>query len=251
MSTPRETARAVTELAGIPDTAAEEALTRLIANGRHGGWNSLTQGDFDTLQDAFDDATGRPRRKHSHPLVWKARFWWHWHVTDPIVYPVTMPVGDFLAAASWCAVRRFLPRAHRVAIEVDGADWGADDTGLRGRRQREAWVREHAPGATVFDAIRGLLVLRLPDTDTAYRYRDEFGITAPIQAPLLTGHGWVCPPCRIRAGVPGDAFDSEAQAAAAFSGHVHDSHGGRVPDGAQVDEIEWLDVPPHPDEADD
>lgn len=80
----REVFDLVADLAGADDATAE-SLTRLGTQMRGGTAN---QADFDTAQDAFDDATGRPRRKHQHPVVWKIRHWWDWHITSPIIYPL-------------------------------------------------------------------------------------------------------------------------------------------------------------------
>lgn len=83
-TTPRRAAQLITDLLG-GDDKTEDALTRLAIQVRAG---TASQGDYDTVQDALCDAFGVPRRRHKHPAIWKIQHWWHWHITDPIVYPL-------------------------------------------------------------------------------------------------------------------------------------------------------------------
>jgi hypothetical protein len=80
----REKAEFVTGIIGA-DGKTTDAIVRLGVQMRAGAVN---QADFDAVQDAFDDAAGRPHRKHMHLAAWKISYWWHWHVTSPIVYPL-------------------------------------------------------------------------------------------------------------------------------------------------------------------
>jgi len=141
LSTPRDAAQAVNELAGIPGAGAhEEALTRLITTGARGGWSSLTQADFDQAQDAFDDAVGRPRRKRQNPILWKIGFWWHWHVTSPIVFPAM----EAFAAFWWFAARQWFPGAIRVAVAQGPTRALIEDVSRFGAIRRRRWARRRA-----------------------------------------------------------------------------------------------------------
>lgn len=100
-ASPREKAEFITGLIGADDKTTD-AMTRLIAQRQATGWNSL-QAEFEALQDAIDDAMGRPRHKHLHPLVWRTKYWWHWHVTSPIIYPLM----DVPGALWWHCFRKW------------------------------------------------------------------------------------------------------------------------------------------------
>lgn len=215
--TPREVAQLVVETAGIPDAAVhEEALTRLIATGARGGWNSLTQADFDGVQDAFDDATGQPRRKRKNPLLWKIGFWWHWHVTSPIVYPVVSAPGDLLAYLRW----HLWSKRHgaQTLVAYRGEDGEVYLKTMPWTAHRDQCAAEGTPLPNEFARLLG-------------RPFDRFR--------KHTAYGWDCPPCRIHAGDPANPFPTELAAAAGLSAHVRDSHHGEKPDDAWADQISW------------
>lgn len=99
-ATSRQKAEFITGLLGADDKTTD-AMTRLMRSMRAG---HPLQAEFDAVQDAFDDAMGRPRHKHLHPLVWRAKYWWHWHITSPIIYPLMEAPGivwDFVAWHVW------------------------------------------------------------------------------------------------------------------------------------------------------
>lgn len=102
----RDAAEFITGLAGADDKTAD-AMTRLMVQMRAG---SAGQADYDAVQDALDDATGRPRRKHQHPLVWKIRHWWYWHITDPIICPVLDAPGEAWQFVVWHCWRKWTDR---------------------------------------------------------------------------------------------------------------------------------------------
>lgn len=169
--TPRETAHLITSVAGIPDTPAEEAFTRLINHGRSGGWFSLTQADFDTAQDAFDDAMGIPRRKKKNPIVWKATFWWHWRVVDPIIYPAL----EALAYTWWLLVRQWLPGGVRLIAVCE------PDAAIQNVSRITAWARTRAAAHRGYPTRHGdrirflsghrLFFITLPDSTALAAYR--------------------------------------------------------------------------------
>lgn len=101
-ATPRQKAEFITSLVGADDKSAD-AMTRLMRSMRAG---HPLQAEFDAVQDAFDDAMGRPRHKHLHPLVWRAKYWWHWHITDPFVYPALFVIEDAWQFITWHCWRK-------------------------------------------------------------------------------------------------------------------------------------------------
>ena len=54
-----------------------------------------------------------------------------------------------------------------------------------------------------------------------------------------TGYGWDCPPCRIRAGHPGDPLPDYGTACAALIAHVESAHDNQMPQDTEVVEIVW------------
>ena len=182
LSTPRAVAHAVNELAGIPGAGAhEEALTRLITTGARSGWNSLTQADFDQAQNAFDDAMGLPRRKRQNPILWKITFWWHWHVTSPIVYPA---IG-VLAWAWFYTIRQWLPGAIRVAGTENHRCGAIEDLSRFAAIRRTRWARRHGVpvrrGHTSLILRDPILILDLRADGHADAYRAAFPASARAQ----------------------------------------------------------------------
>lgn len=169
--TPRDAARAITDLAGIPDAPAEEAFTRLLAAGGRGGWFSLTQADFDQAQDAFDDAIGRPRRKHKNPIGWKIGFWWHWRVVDPIIYPAL----EALAFAWWLLIRQWLPGGVRLIAVCEPAaaiqDVSRVTAWARTRHARRRGCPTRHGDRIRFQSSHRLFFITLPDPEALAAYR--------------------------------------------------------------------------------
>lgn len=143
-ATPRQKAEFVTGLLGADDKTAD-AMTRLIAQRHATGWNSL-QAEFDALQDAIDDAMGRPRHKHLHPLVWRTKYWWHWHITNPIVYPIMDAPGNTCRFIAWHCWRKFTD--YRVmVIRPDGkGDGRIEWMGAREYRREKREMRRAKRG---------------------------------------------------------------------------------------------------------
>lgn len=100
-ATPRQKAEFITGMLGLDDKTAD-AMTRLAVQKQATGWSSL-QAEFDALQDAIGDAMGRSRHKHLHPVAWRTKYWWHWHVTSPIIYPLM----DLPGALWWHCFRKW------------------------------------------------------------------------------------------------------------------------------------------------
>lgn len=210
----REQAQAITDLAGIEDGGkTTEAFTRLFHRGSRSGWNSLTYDDFAPLDDAIADAYGRPRRKRQNPLVWKLKFWWHWHVTSPIVYPIVEAPFAACRKAHWHAWKK------RHGGEVMVADW---------REDGEAYLA-FIPWAEA-SARRRELVADLP---LRHRIASRLGR-------LHAAWGWCCPECGIDFAQPGDLAPCHVRAAAELDGHVEDEHGGTMPEEAEAIQLFWI-----------
>lgn len=222
---PREVARQFVRFNGLPGAedlaelpgaaAVEESMARFIAHGRHTGWNGLTQDDFDALQDAFDGPDAPPRKKQN-PIVWKIQFWWHWHVTSPIVYPILFAPGRLYRYLHWHLWRKRHGGEALVAYRGDDGE-GYLKTVLWSDWRDQCAAEGHP----------------LPNE---FLYL----ITVPLEyLRKHTGYGWDCPPCRIRAGGPGDAYETQGEAVAGIAAHVRDSHEGTAPDGSWIGEITW------------
>lgn len=172
MPTPRELAAAVTAATGA-DERHTEALTRTLAYAAAGGYRSLTQADFDTVQDAYDDATGRPRRKHANPALWKIAHWWRWHVTSPL---------DAAADAFWWhAARKHGYRACTLAVAVEHRAYAVEHLCWLRARIRIAQARRREPAAVLTVYTRGMYVLELPDEAAGNDYRARHRITDPVE----------------------------------------------------------------------
>lgn len=124
----REKAEFVTGLIGA-DGKTTDAMTRLMNSLRAG---HPMQAEFDALQDAVDDAMGRPRHKHLHPVVWQIRYWWHWHITDPIIYPLLDVPGHIATAIRKVAGRKLT----WMRLDTDGRLLLEEKTWYEVRRQR-------------------------------------------------------------------------------------------------------------------
>lgn len=134
----RQKAEFITGLIGADDK------TRLVVQRKATGWISL-QAEFDALQDAFDDSMGRPRRKRKHPVVWKMRYWWHWHITDPIVYPILFFPGNACRFIAWHCWRKFTGYEVMV-VRPDGKgdgriEWMSARTYRREKREMRRAMR--------------------------------------------------------------------------------------------------------------
>lgn len=209
----REQAQAITDVAGIQDAGkTTEAFTRFFHRGTRTGWNSLTQDDFAPLEDAIADAYGRPRRKRKNPLVWKIGFWWHWHVTSPIVYPILEAPFTIARKTAWHVWKK------RHGGEVMVADWRDDG---------EAYIK-FIPW-TEANARRRELVDGLP---LYYRIAARFGR-------LRTGWDWCCPACGIDFGAPDDTTHLETIATEGLNAHVAEDHAGAMPGECGVTRLFW------------
>lgn len=124
----REKAEFVTGIIGA-DGKTADAMTRLMNSIRAG---HPMQAEFDALQDAADDAMGRPRHKHLHPTVWRIRYWWHWHITAPIIYPLMDVPGHIATAIRKVAGRKLT----WLRLDADGHLLLEEKTWYEVRRQR-------------------------------------------------------------------------------------------------------------------
>lgn len=140
-ATPRQKAEFVTGLIGADDKTTE-AMTRLIGQRHATGWISL-QAEFDALQDAFDDSMGRPRRKHQHPVAWKIRYWWHWHITDPIVYPILFAPGEACRFIAWHCWRKWTDHEVTVVRSYDNGEGCIEFMSARAYRREKREMRRH------------------------------------------------------------------------------------------------------------
>ena len=213
MSEQRETAQIITDVLGIEDGGrATEAFTRFLNKGGRTGWNSLTQADFDAIQDACDDGMGRPRRKHDHPIAWKVKRWWHWHVVSPIVYPVLSAPGDAWHRILWHTWKK--RHGGKVLYTYRGDD-GEGHLGEQLWTERRDQTRE--------------LTANLP-----LRHR-----VAARLGRLHSAWIWECPSCDIFA-EPEETGGSEAGATAGLDDHVQAAHAGSAPDECDVTQVFWI-----------
>lgn len=211
---PREQAQAITDLAGIEGGGKNtEAFTRFFRRGSRTGWNSLTQDDFAMVEDAFADAAGGPRRKRKHPLVWKIGFWWHWHVTSPIIYPLIEAPFTACRKIYWHAWRK------RHGGEVMVPDWRDDGEAYIAFMP---WVEANAQ--------RRQLVANLP---LRHRIADRLNR-------LHVAWGWCCPDCGIDFAEPEHLEPRDVRAFAALDAHVAEAHGGAAPEEAEAAQLFWI-----------
>lgn len=211
---PREQAQAITDATGIRDGGkTTEAFTRFFHRAPRVGWNSLTQDDFAMIEDAFADAAGRPRRKRKNNLVWKIGFWWHWHITSPIIYP--------LAEAPFTACRKIYWHAwkkRRGGEVMTGVLHDDGEVYLEFTPWREARDRRR-------EALAGLPL----------RCR-----AAAHLGWLHSGWDWCCPACGIDFGAPDDTARTEAVATEGLNAHVAEDHAGAMPGECGVTRLFWI-----------
>lgn len=211
---PREQAEAIADAVGIQDGGkTAEAFTRFLAKGSHTAWNDLSQDDFQMLEDAFADGTGRPRRKRKHPLVWKIGFWWHWHITSPIIYPIVEAPFTACRKIHWHVWKK------RHGGEVIAPEWHDDG---------EAYLA-FMPW-TELNAQRRTLTANLP---LRHRIASRLGR-------LHIGWGWRCPQCGIDFAEPDDLAPCDVRAYAQLDAHVAQAHGGITPDEAEAIQLFWI-----------
>lgn len=222
--THRENAEAISAAAGIKDGGrTAEAFTRLFTRRERSGWNGLTQADFAMVEDAFADATGRPRRKRKNPLRWEIGFWWYWHVTSPLIHPVTNVPGNAWRCFYWHAWRkRHGGIAYFAYRGPDGesylgstlwTEYHAEKRALAEQARADRWGSWRA---LVWDKLAWTKI-----TPTAHLYP-----------------GWSCRPCHIVAGLGCDGFAGSGEANDFFTRHLAQCHGGLAPEGAGIEE--WV-----------
>jgi hypothetical protein len=218
VTTPREygdlIASATTAISGNGKEASRlsEAFTRFFHKGGRTGWDSLTREDFDALEEACDDAFGRPHKRRRYLFGFRSHRWWHWHIVDPIIYPV-IEAPFTIARKIWWHVWK---KRHggTVFTGVEGDD---GEVYLHIITWREARDR------------RGAELGNLP---WRYRLAVHFGW-------LRSGWIWECPACDISAG-PDETLSTGFAARAALAEHVAEQHAGIMPEESDTTEIYWL-----------
>lgn len=166
MTTPREAASAVSAFLGAQEGGrSEEALARLIQKGGKSGYFSLTQADFDAVQDAYDDSIGRPRRKKQNPIVWKIQHWMHWHIVDPLH-------GLLIDIEFWLRDHIHRPRRVHVVIARNETEISEHDYGRRRAKDAANWAANHGHRTEHLDRI---LVIHLETDEAINAYYTEFG----------------------------------------------------------------------------
>lgn len=213
MTAPRDQAEAITDMLGVEDTGrTTEAFTRFFRRGSQDGWNSLTQDDFAMLEDALADGLGRPRRKRKHPLLWKAGFWWHWHVTSPIIYPVLEAPAAFGQWIAWHAWRKH----NGIVFYAYRSEDGALCIGETG------WDEQHDDRSRI-----------VAETPRAYRIAARLGR-------LHGGWAWCCPDCGIDFSRPDATLPTAHDADEDLGRHVRSGHAGIAPEASAVTKVFWI-----------
>lgn len=217
MTQHRDNAQAISDMAGIEDGGrTTEAFTRFFHRGSRVGWNALTQDDFAMIEDAFADSMGRPRRKRKNNLVWKIGFWWHWHVTSPIIYPASEVFTNVLKKIYWHAWKK--RHGGKVLAPYRG------DPG-------ETFIKYIA--WTEWTEQRRQLNANLPNLPIRYRIAARLGR-------LYGGWVWCCPDCDFDFGQPDDTMQTEIDADAALKNHARVTHDGIIPGACGVAQIFWI-----------